>query len=133
MKIATYKRHWLLKAEPDAKLSELDPDGQKFFKNWLTPSGDATGVTVVTKGTLIIAFFRWENYDRKKLWALGTWVQPEFRHLGLAQWMWDITLKRIKPQKVHVTAVTPKGYKLAKHLKKQFPAYKWSIIKFFPD
>jgi GNAT superfamily N-acetyltransferase len=131
MKLKFYRRHWLLKADPGDKLLALDPDGQKFFKSWLMPSGEAAGVAVVTNNDSIVGFLRIDDSNPKKMWALGTWVHPDCRGLGLSKWMWDKVLKTVKPVKIHVTGVTAKGFHLAKTLKKDHPEYKWDLLKFY--
>lgn len=98
---------------------------RKFWHNYLdyTDLKQAHAV-IITHERQIIAFFRYILHNAK-LTALGTWVAPKYRRLGLAARMWAYVLTRANVKEIDVYTASRGGEKLVKKIVSLYPDIVW--------
>lgn len=96
-----------------------------FWKRWGLFCSDKA-VIVLDDGELV-GFFRF-SIDKKYIYAIGTWVHPDYRGQGMAKKMWTKALKSVRGKKtVTVTTVSEGGGALVVAMKKLFPNKKFNV------
>jgi GNAT superfamily N-acetyltransferase len=80
---------------------------------------------IITHEGRIIAFFRYILNDAK-LTAIGTWVAPKYRRLGLAKRMWVYVLARKKVKQIGVYTISKGGDMLIKKITLLYPNIIWA-------
>ncbi len=76
----------------------------------------------------IIAWTRYEitteeidGEDVRVLWAAGTWVEPEYRGLGISHLLWGRLMQQWEPDRVNIRTITLGGRILSAALVRWFP------------
>ena len=88
--------------QDDAPKQLVSRSARKFWHNYLdyTDLKQAHAVIIIHEKQ-IIAFFRYILHNAQ-LTAIGTWVAPKYRRLGLAARMWVHVLTRAKVNEIGV-------------------------------
>lgn len=124
-------KHWVCSgikirgedARPDPRLPKI---AQQLWRSWGLISCDGGGVIATEKGKLV-AFFRYDKYRYRGIFACGTWVDKKYQGRGLATKMWGLVLEKRKVKRVSVTAVSRGGKALAKSLRINHPDIKFKV------
>lgn len=72
----------------------------------------------------VIAAFRYQvrgAIHLRSVRALGTWVQPYWRGLGIGKALWEAMLEREKPRRVRVATISKAGHALVLSLAPHHP------------
>ena len=78
----------------------------------------------------IVGFFR-GYIEGGSLEAMGTYVLPKYRNIGMAGRLWKEGIKYANPFYVNIVATSRDGMKLAKRLSKKHSEIIWDIEKNF--
>ncbi len=66
--------------------------------------------------------------QEKVLWAAGTWVEPEYRGLGISHEMWGRLMTRYDPTYVKIRTITLGGRILSAALVRWFPEVSFEVL-----
>lgn len=97
---------------------------EEFFGELLDP---CTGALVAKDGKALAGWLRFELEDGV-LYPAGTWVEPQYRGLGIAQALWGSAMKRFKPRRVQVRTVSIEGRRLVGSLVSWFPKVEFEVL-----
>ncbi len=105
----------------------ISRNARKFWHDYLdyTDLKQAYAI-LITDGGKVIAFFRYILHNAR-LTAIGTWVSPQHRRLGLGRRMWEHVLDRNKVKKIEVFTASKKGEELIKKITSLYPKIIWEI------
>ena len=83
---------------------------------------------VVKLDDQIIAFLRYD-ISNDTFYALGTYVLPNYRGLGLCKELWRRALLHVKPKTVKVNMTSRGAGKLIRSLKKKYPKIDFKAVR----
>jgi ribosomal protein S18 acetylase RimI-like enzyme len=91
----------------------------EFFQEVACDGADRVVIARPINKRRVVGWFRFslERKPTRHLTAQGTWVDEEFRKLGLAKEMWDMAFKEYYPSTVSVVTVSKEGRKLIRAMK----------------
>lgn len=102
-----------------------------FWKDMLDPVPNA--IIACDEGK-VVAWTRYElawpsGCDRGRciLWACGTWVEPNYRGLGLSHVLWGKLMKRYRPARVNLRTISIGGRVLSAALVRWFPKVTFEV------
>ena len=120
-----------IKQHDTAKTMRLPP-GAFRFRRYYGLQWEAAGAVVATDSGRLIGFFRFDRRPNSSiLQAIGTWVDPEYRRIGLARRMWRRAVHHTKVSRITVYTATRAGSALVRaladdrRLSHQLRAYSW--------
>jgi hypothetical protein len=127
--IHVYCKHYILETVVDNHYcfdARIPPAAQTIIKTWglaLRP----TIAAVATYQRCLIGFCRAVEYDAD-LSGCGTWVDQNFRRLGIAEALWRrIIVATPDSPNVFISTASPSGAKLFLRLSQTIKNVKWKI------
>lgn len=111
-------------AEDDLKLP-LGREARRFLEN----CARSDGAVILWRDGVIVGFFRYGEDSPGAIRAIGTWVHPDLRRLGLAERLWAKALKSLHVTKVKVPTISPAGNKFVAALRGLHSDVEFAIIR----
>lgn len=124
------KGHYICGGDADDRLAM---SAYRFWTRYIQGL-EATCAVVATHEGLNVGFARFDiSPSGGRVFACGTWVHHDHRRSGLAYRMWEMALRRLKPNVVDVYCATPAGLEFVTALRARHPEPKWVVGSSKPD